>query len=149
MSRILTLSILTTALLAGCSNTGYGPNPIDAEVDAAVPPPPCLADNPTNGAAWIDKMPGMNSNPTLHIKFTVDAPNEGDEYELVFDAAQESAPPSYIYHLKRSKAGALRVITETDLKFAFAEFAEPKLRSVIILCGGEPFLDIEPVEIVQ
>ena len=149
MSRILTLSILTTALLAACSSAGYDARPIEADVEAAVPPPPCLADNPRKGAAWIDKMPGMNSNPTLHIKFTVDAPNEGDEYELVFDAAQESAPPSYMYHLKRSKAGVQHEITETDLKFAFAEFAEPELRSVIILCGGEDFLEIEPVEITH
>ena len=149
MSRIFALSILTTALLAACSSAGYDARPIEADVEAAVPPPPCLADNPRDGAAWIDKMPGMNSNPTLHIKFTVDAPNEGDEYELVFEAAQESAPPSYMYHLKRSKAGALRVITETDLKFSFAEFAEPELRSVIILCGGEDFLEIEPIEITH
>ncbi len=112
--------------------------------------PDCGATSPRNGSAWIDKMPGDNDNPTLHVVFTFDTSSSGDEYALEFDYAEESNPPAYAYNLVRTTAGVTDdFITVEDFPYAKGSFAEPELRAVIVQCAAfdEPF-EITPVEIV-
>ncbi|HNR76163.1 MAG TPA: hypothetical protein PKM48_03475 [Parvularculaceae bacterium] len=106
----------------------------------------CPATNPREPHAWIDKMPGMNDNPTLHVTLKFDTPNAGDDYTLVFSGSEESAPPAYIYDLERVTVGNATVVTEYDLHYREPDFAEPSLRAVKINCGGKLFQEISPVE---
>ena len=129
-----TACLLTTACLA-----------VDDDKENASEAAACFASNLRDGTAWIDKMPGPNDNPTLHVSLTVDAPNQGDVYTLEFEYAEEKAPPNYVFGLKRIEEGGPRVITETPVKYQWAKFPEPSLSAIIILCGAET-LEISPVE---
>ena len=146
MLRIACSAMTAALLLAGCGETAAeNPEP-DASAEES---PTCPAYDPRNGSAVIDFMPDIVKPPVLKIQFLVDAPNDGDAYELEFESIQESAPPSYVFDLKRTETGMLRVITETSVGYTQSDFPEPELRSIVINCEGNRFFEIEPVEVVQ
>ncbi|MEE2690452.1 MAG: hypothetical protein VX640_02815 [Pseudomonadota bacterium] len=115
----------------------------------AAMPLPCLASNPREASAWINKMPGPDASPSLHITFTVDARNSGDVFTLEFRGADRMMPPSYRYALVRTEAGQLPVITPTVVNYQEPDFVEAELTSVKIACDDEMLIEISPVDIVQ
>lgn len=111
--------------------------------------PDCPAVNPRDASAYINKFPGPDATPALHINLTVDSPNQGDEYELVFRSADRMAPPAYMYDLVRTHTGMLTAISTVEIVHREPNFAEPELRAVKIRCTGFEGLEISPVEIVH
>ncbi|MCB2098370.1 MAG: hypothetical protein AB7F91_06115 [Parvularculaceae bacterium] len=140
MAYLKTIALAAVAALAvACKNGASDVGDVAA----------CPATNPRDPGAWIDKMPGMNDNPTLHLTLKFDTPNDGDEYALVFTGADKSIPPTYHYRLDRTKTGNLTVVTEYALHHTEPHFAQPSLRGVKISCGGKPFYEFTKVEETQ
>lgn len=146
MSRI-SIGVATAVLmLSGCEGIE------ERSEDAAISPEEiltCPASNPREGRAVIDFMPGIVEPPVLNIDFLVDTPSGGDVYELVFENIQESAPPSYVYNLKRKEAGLTDDYSEWRVEHAVSAFPEGALRSIVINCEGNRFYEIEPIEVVE
>lgn len=146
MKRIFVSSIFTLSVLGACVQSDAIEDGVEDVIDPVVG---CLASDPSEGYAWIDKMPGVGATPTLHFNFQVKTGNEGDEYGFTFQSAQESSPPSYVYEMALVNPGTDRVESNISVSYREPEFAEPELRSVVITCGGELFYEIEPVEITH
>lgn len=145
MSRIIITAVATTVLLAGCA---VDEKPVEDTGSAEILT--CPAYNPRDGIARLDMMPGIDTPPILHVEFVVDAPSLGDEYELVFESIQESAPPSYVYDLKRTESDVISTKpAETLVTYNRSAFPEAELRSIVINCEGSRFYEIEPVDVVH
>ena len=101
--------------------------------------------------AWIDDMPGPNSNPTLYIRATGGfAPTSGYEVDLVGLPTDRALPPIYRYELSVTppEGDVLQVMTELKVDFS-VPVGETDNRGLTVMCGEKTLYSVEKVETVS
>ncbi|MEW4448225.1 hypothetical protein [Qipengyuania sp. JC766] len=136
--------ILTTAAclsLAACTTYGEGQ---DERAEG------CPAYDSRNWTAWIDRMPGPGSRPTLNISGEVDMPTPGYTVRLVAGPADRAQPPGLRFRLEATASDGMvtQVITPTEVRYR-----EPtpysRIREIIITCGDGTLATIPDVMITE
>ena len=131
---------MAAALLAGCV-------PVD---DAPPPASDCPVSDSRNWHAWIDRMPGPGSKPTLHISGEVDLPTPGYQVSLKPGPADRAMPPGQRFTLEtRAPDGMVaQVITPTEVRYR-GPATYPRYREIIIGCGGSALVTIPDVMVTE
>ena len=142
--RIAAAAILTTTFaLVSCA-------PYADEPGTAPPASDCPVYESRDWQAWINAMPGPNSNPTLHIRGEVDMPTPGWSVELVAGPADRAQPPGLRFRLKTERPGGIvtQVITPTEVRYE-APTPYREIREIIIGCGDRTLVTIDEVTVAQ
>lgn len=137
------LAILGTAGCASASNEDLPPMPTSPAAD-------CPVSASRNWHAWIDKMPGPGATMTLNISGEVDLPTPNYSVELVAGPADRMMPPGLRFKLAATAPNGMvtQVITPTQVTYR-AETPYPKIREILIGCGGETLATIPDVTITE
>lgn len=74
---------------------------------------------------WIDKMPGSNDNPTLHVRGTVMAPSPCHDPSAIYAGEEKTNPPTYLLNLRfrRREEACAEVETERDFSYKQTKYA--------------------------
>lgn len=137
---------VSTAAIVASSIALSACAPYADEPGTAPPASDCPVYESRDWQAWINAMPGPNSNPTLHIRGEVDMPTPGWSVELVEGPADRMQPPGLRFRLETERPGGIttQVITPTEVRYA-----EPtpysQIREIIIICGDRTLVTIEDV----
>jgi hypothetical protein len=143
-------------LLGGCQPTPSATTPSDAGPSEAGPSNAgpvaetiCPVIESSGWTAWIDRMPGPNDNPTLHVRGAVTVPQDGYRFEWREGPMDRMMPPGLRLTLepKAPEIGA-QVISEEEVAYSGPAFPQG-YRVIYVLCAGEPLAEITEIDDVQ
>lgn len=131
------------ALTAACETPPATPDPAPAPAPS---PSACAVGESRDWAAWINRMPGPNATPTLHVTGKVDLPNPGYTVTVRDGPADRSAQPVQqiiIETAQRSGMFTQAVIT-ADVNYVGPVIA-PSYRAIRVMCGGRQLAEITDI----
>ena len=140
---------LVAMLAAGYTALDAREASLPAAADAsAVPANACVSVKTTGWKAWLDKMPGPGSTPTLHVLGKATTPTAGWKLALHRGILDKALPPTQRFDfIATAPTGPVpQVVTTQDVK-AEVKPALPKYRAVTIFCDGKEIATM-PVRIV-
>ncbi len=99
--------------------------------------------------AWIDRMPGPNDNPTLHVRGTVTVPQDGFTFTWREGPMDRMMPPGLrlILEPRPPEIGA-QVISEEPVAYSGPAFPRG-YRVIYVICGEDQLAEITEIEEVQ
>ncbi|WP_428027968.1 hypothetical protein [Altererythrobacter sp.] len=103
-----------------------------------------------NWHAWIDRMPGPGSKPTLNITGEVDLPTPGYSVSLTAGPADRAMPPGLRFRLEAKSPDGMvpQVVTPTEVRYREVT-PYPRIREIIIGCGDTVLATIPDVTITE
>ncbi len=146
---------LSLGLLAACQASEpaeeAAPEPAPAEFDKLTPEAAmeCPVLESTGWTAWINRMPGLEDGPTLHVTGDVVLPTPGYTLELVGGIMDRAMPPGL--HLKlvvtppSEDEMVLQVLTTETVSYE-AEALESGYRVIYVECAGTKLAEITDIE---
>jgi len=146
----------TLSAFAGCTLglvlAGCQPKPPTAEPGDIASPPAAEGCPVTASSGWtarIDRMPGPNDNPILHVSGTVTVPQDGYTFEWREGPMDRMMPPGLrlILEPQAPEIGA-QVISEEEVAYSGPAFPQG-YRVIYVLCSGEPLAEITEIEEMQ
>ena len=110
----------------------------------------CPVIDSRNWHAWIDAMPGPDSNPALHVSGEVDMPTPGYRFEWREGAADRSATPVQRLMLTATPPDGMvaQVITTEPVRYDGPAIAK-LYRGILVMCGGSVLADLPDVSIAE
>jgi hypothetical protein len=99
--------------------------------------------------AWIDRMPGPNDNPTLHVRGTVTVPQDGFTFTWREGPMDRMMPPGLRLILEpRPPEIGTQVISEEPVAYSGPAFPQG-YRVIYVICGEDQLAEITDIEEVQ
>lgn len=129
--------------LAACQT----PPPTPAPVPQPAPTPSaCAVLDSRDWSAWINRMPGPDARPTLHVTGKVDLPNPGYSVTVRDGPADRSANPVQQIIIETSQRGGMhpQVVTTAEVNFLGPVIA-PSYRAIRVMCGGRQLAEITDI----
>ncbi|HEX8902290.1 hypothetical protein [Vitreimonas sp.] len=113
------------------------------------PPTPsaaCAVLDSRDWSAWINRMPGPNATPTLHVTGKVDLPNPGYTVTVRDGPADRSAQPVQQIILETSQRSGMftQAVITADVHYIGPVIA-PSYRAIRIMCGGRQLAEITDI----
>jgi hypothetical protein len=116
----------------------------------AAPPPPspggaCPIVASSDWRAWVNAMPGPNSQPTLHVVGNVTVPSADWTARFVGSRVMESYPVQVVVELDATSSGmGIQVPVTREVRGSWP--SEQAVGSVTVMCRGATLARISPVE---
>jgi hypothetical protein len=132
------------ALLAACQTPAPTPEP------TPMPPPTpsaaCAVLDSRDWSAWINRMPGPDATPTLHVTGKIDLPNPGYTVTVRDGPADRSAQPVQQIILETSQRSGMftQAVITADVHYVGPVIA-PSYRAIRIMCGGRQLAEITDI----
>jgi len=129
--------------LAACQT----PPPTLAPVPQPVPTPSaCAVLDSRDWSAWINRMPGPDARPTLHVTGKVDLPHSGYSVAVRDGPADRSANPVQQIIIETSLRSGMhpQVVTTAEVNFVGPVIA-PSYRAIRVMCGGRQLAEITDI----
>lgn len=141
--RALILSGLL--VLAACQTPPAAPGP----GPAPAPSPPaaaCALGESRDWSAWINRMPGPNATPTLHVAGKVDLPHAGYTVTVRDGPADRSAYPVQQIIVETTQRSGMHPqgLTTAEVNYVGPVIA-PNYRAIRVLCGGRQLAEITAI----
>jgi hypothetical protein len=139
--RALILSAALAAL-AACQT----PTPEPVPMPTPTPSAACAVIESRDWSAWINRMPGPNATPTLHVTGKVDLPNPGYSVTVRDGPADRSAQPVQQIILETSQRSGMftQAVITADVHYTGPVIA-PSYRAIRIMCGGRQIAEITEI----
>ncbi len=117
---------------------------------AMTPSADCAVIESGNWQAWVDKMPGPDAKPTLHVTGEVVLPTPGYEITWTMGALDRRQPPAQRLKVSTTPPDGMvaQVITTVAVSYA-VESPITEYRAVIVGCGDNTLATIADVTVVQ
>ncbi|MFN3608338.1 MAG: hypothetical protein ACK4Y9_04670 [Hyphomonas sp.] len=151
--RLFALAAASSAALAACQT----PAP---EAPALAPPaaesPVIVGEKPVTDAcavlesrnweAWVNRMPGPNATPAIHVVGQVDVPTGGYTFDWKVGPMDRSMTPALKLDLIPVKPTgmATMAITPEDVHYV-GPLAGSAYRSITVTCGGQTLAEITEI----
>ena len=133
---------LASVLSCAAAESG-GPGDEDPAVSA---PARCPVIASRGWAAWVDRMPGLDRRPTLHVTGEIDLPTPGYTETWVVGPADRADPPAQVLELRLAPPDGIvaQVVTPTSVRYA-GDAAYPAYRAIHVSCGDRVLAQITNV----
>jgi len=151
--RLSTLLLAASAVLAACQTpAAEAPAlaPSEAEQPVIVGETPvaetCSVLESRNWAAWVNRMPGPDATPTVHVTGQVDVPTGGYGFEWEVGPMDRSMTPALRLKIVPQKPDgmATMAITREDVHYT-GPVAGAGYRSITVTCGDKTLAEITEV----
>ena len=151
--RLSTLLLAAGAVLAACQTpAAEAPAlaPSEAEQPLIVGETPvaetCAVLESRNWAAWVNRMPGPDATPTVHVTGQVDVPTGGYGFEWEVGPMDRSMTPALRLKIVPQKPDgmATMAITREDVHYT-GPVAGAGYRSITVTCGDKTLAEIAEV----
>ena len=151
--RLSTLLLAAGAVLAACQTpAAEAPAlaPSEAEQPVIVGATPvaetCAVLESRNWAAWVNRMPGPDATPTVHVTGQVDVPTGGYGFEWEVGPMDRSMTPALRLKIVPQKPDgmATMAITREDVHYT-GPVAGAGYRSITVTCGDKTLAEIAEV----
>lgn len=136
--------ILTGFLaLAACQTPAPAPEPTPMPNPT---PSACAVLDSRDWSAWINRMPGPDATPTLHVTGKVDLPNPGYTVTVRDGPADRSAQPAQQIIIETAQRSGMftQVITTAEVNYVGPVIA-PSYRAIRVMCGGRQLAEITDI----
>ncbi len=149
----MTINILSAALLAcvaACGGHDAGPSALDeagpeAPLTHAAPDGCALIDS-RDWTAWVDRMPGPDAQPSLHVTGEIDLPTPGYSIAWQVGPADRMNPPAQFLELVLTPPDGLvaQVVTTEPVHYS-GPAVYPEYRAIRVRCGDSQVADITEI----
>lgn len=139
--RALILSAALAAL-AACQTPAPTPEPAPMPTPSAA----CAVLDSRDWSAWVNRMPGPDATPTLHVTGKVDLPNPGYSVTVRDGPADRSAQPVQQIIIETSQRSGMftQAVITADVHYTGPVIA-PSYRAIRIMCGGRQLAEITDI----
>ena len=130
-------------LLSACQTFAPG---VGGPHSPAGPPGSCPIISSSDWGAWIDAMPGPNSESKLVVSGRVTVPTGGYQPTLHLDQVAESYPVQIFVRLDPNppNGAATQAVVTQEVRGTWP--MQPPVGSVSVRCGAQTLAHISPVE---
>lgn len=151
--RLFVLTAASGALLAACQTPApEAPTlaPSESELPVIVGEntvaDACAVRESRDWEAWVNRMPGPDATPTVHVVGKVDVPTGGYTFDWEVGPMDRSMTPALKLKLIpiKSSGMATMAITTEDVHY-MGPLAGSAYRSITITCGGEILAEITEI----
>lgn len=147
MRALIISGFLALSALAACQTPSPAPTPAPAPVPAPAPPSAaCPILESRDWAAWVNRMPGPDARPMLHVTGQIDLPHGGYRVEVRDGPADRSAIPvqQVILDITPRSGMHTQVVTPAQVAYQGPAIAQ-HYRGVRVMCGGQLVAEINDV----
>lgn len=151
--RLFTFAAAGSALLVACQTPAAetpAPAPSDAEAPVIVGDTPvaetCAIRESRDWEAWVNRMPGPDATPSIHVAGKVDVPTGGYSFDWEVGPMDRSMTPALKLKLIPMKPDgmATMAITTEDVHYT-GPLAGTAYRSITVTCGDETLAEITEI----
>ncbi|MBN8607489.1 MAG: hypothetical protein J0L81_11260 [Caulobacterales bacterium] len=146
MRALIISGFLALSALAACQTPPPAPVPQPAPAPAPPPAAACPIVESRNWAAWVNRMPGPDARPMLHVTGEIDLPHAGYRVEVREGPADRSATPvqQIVLELTQRSGMHAQIVTTAMVAYQGPAIAQ-HYRGVRVMCGGQVVANITEV----